>query len=219
MFRLSIPPIVKIFSVVVIVIIGLASVATIYIIRQANVQTNTKASEPTTTPSKITWPPTPTPTDKDSTKTPTTQTAGTNDTTPLPTEKPSTKKATNPAWVYTGVSKLSVLPIPNGLKNTLYLKFEAESFDNISTISYLLTYNSSLTSIVRSAQGTINPSANHVVKDTSTGLLAITRSIFLGTCSQNVCTADTNTNSFKITVTVSYKDGTSDGLSLDTFSL
>lgn len=218
MFRLSIPPIVKIFSVVVIVIIGLASVATIYIIRQANVQTNTKASEPTTTPPKITWPPAQTTTDKDATKSSTT---GAKDTTtaPLPTEKPSTKRATNPAWVYAGVSKLSVLPIPNGLKNTLYLKFEADSFDDITTISYLLTYNSSLTSIVRSAQGSLNPSANHIVKDASTGLLAITRSIFLGTCSQNVCTADTNTNSFKITVTVSYKDGTSDGLSLDAFSL
>lgn len=222
--RFSIPPIVKIFSVVIIVIIGLAAVGTIYVIRQANVQTNSQASEPVALPQKVSWPPVQSPASSSATKS---QTAGssnpktpsTEETTPLPAEKPTSKKVTNPSWVYSGVSKLSVLPIPNGLKNTLYLKFEIDSFTGISSINYLLTYNSGLTAIVRSAQGNIVPSANPIVKDPSTGLLSITRAIFLGTCSQNVCTTDTNLNSFKLTVTVSYQDATSDGLSLEAFAL
>lgn len=217
MFRLSIPPVVKIFTVVLILIIGIASAVTIYIIRQTNVQTTTKASEPAVaTPKKIPWPPVqPTATNSGSK----TQSGKSTEETPLPTEKPAAKKVTNPSWVYTGASKISVLPIPNGLKNTLYIKFETDSFTGVSTISYLLTYNSGLTSIVRSAQGSITPSANPIVKDNATKLFAITRSIFLGTCSQNVCTADSNTNSFKLTITVTYDDGTSDGLSLETFTI
>jgi hypothetical protein len=223
--RLSIPPIVKIFSVVIILIIGVAAVGTIYVIRQANVQTNSQASEPVDLPKKVSWPPVQNPASGSATKTQTSgstnsKTTTPEETAPLPTEKPTTvKKATNPSWVYSGASKLSVLPIPNGLKNTLYLKFENDSFTGVSSINYLLTYNSGLTAIVRSAQGNIVPSANPIVKDTTTGLLSITRAIFLGTCSQNVCTTDTNMNSFKLTVTVSYQDATSDGLSLEAFAL
>lgn len=220
MFHLSIPPIVKIFSAVIILVIGLAAVGTIYFIRQANVQTDSKASEPKEVPQKVSWPP---PATSSGTKAQsgsgTTAKPGSDEDAPIPTEKPTAKKVTNPSWVYTGVSKISVLPLPNGLKNTLYLKFETNSFAGISSINYLLTYNSGLTAIVRSAQGNISPSANPITKDASTGLLAITRSIFLGTCSQNVCTTDTNMNSFKLTVTVSYQDGTSDGMSLEAFAL
>lgn len=217
MFRLSIPPIIKIFAVVVILIIGVASAVTIYVIRQTNIQTTSKASEPVELPKKIPWPPVQPTATNSGTKSQTSK--STEEAAPLPTEKPATKKVTNPSWVYTGASKISVLPIPNGLKNTLYLKFETDSFTGVSSINYLLTYNSGLTSIVRSAQGSITPSANPIVKDNATKLFAITRSIFLGTCSQNVCTADTNTNSFKLTVTVTYDDGTSDGLSLETFTI
>ena len=136
-------------------------------------------------------------------------TPSTDITPPPPSSEPESPittepKHTTPGWSYSGTGGIDVTVTPNSAGNILYIDFEADNFNNVKSITYLLTYDATSSGPARGVQGTI----------TNPGLLTPTgdydsrpylrRSVTLGTCSQKACTYDVAPQNFNLTVTTNY---------------
>ncbi len=114
---------------------------------------------------------------------------------------------TTPGWSYSGTGGVDVTVTPNSSKNTLFVDFESDSFTNISSIEYLLTYDATSSGPARGVQGTISSPSLLTPTGKYDNRPYIRRSITLGTCSRKACTYDLTPQNFKLTVTTRYKTG------------
>jgi len=91
------------------------------------------------------------------------------------------------------VVSVSAVRIPT--KNSVRAYFS--NLRSVKTISYMLTYNSN--GVGQGVSGSINPGKK----------LSVSRDLFLGTCSKNVCVRHNNPKNIKLQVTVTYVNNTS----------
>lgn len=109
----------------------------------------------------------------------------------------SSSGLTRTGWAYLGSSAIDVIPaFDTGWRN-LYLDFTSNNFANISLVSYSLTYETDTPGVPKGAQGTFLPASGQPVR----------KIIALGTCSQGICTYDSNPHNFTLVVTLEMTDG------------
>lgn len=135
-------------------------------------------------------------------------------TTPAPTASlitPSTAPATAPAvtavngWTVTGSSSVNIIPTFTASRKELYLDFESANFSGVTSVEYNLTYEIATSTTLKAISGSFNPTAVQITGTRGTKQY-VRRIITLGTCSQSVCSYDSDPHNFTLTVTIDSTD-------------
>lgn len=132
-------------------------------------------------------------------------------TAPVPTSSLITPSTTSPAattvngWTVTGSGGVSVIPAFTASRKDLYLDFESANFSSVTSVEYNLTYETATAGALKAVSGSFSPTAVQITGSRG-GKQYVRRIITLGTCSQSICSYDTDPHNFTLTVTIDSAD-------------
>lgn len=133
---------------------------------------------------------------------------------PVPTSSlvtPSTTLTTSPTttlvngWTVTGSSGVNIIPTFTASRKDLYLDFESANFSSVTSVEYNLTYETATAGALKAISGSFSPTAVQITGSRG-GKQYVRRIITLGTCSQSICSYDTDPHNFTLTVTIDSAD-------------